>query len=76
MKFDSWSTDALRGYIVMLSEFLSGSLHEDPLRQTYHDRLTLAKAELKVRDDAEAGKQTSVLFPRETVTAKEPDASS
>ena len=76
MKFDSWSTDALRGYIVMLGEFLSGSLQEDPLRNSYNDRLSSAKAELKVREDADAGKQTSVRFPRETVTVEEPDVES
>lgn len=76
MRFDGWSTEALRGYVVMLGEFLSGSMYEDPLRESYVTRLGDARQELKVREDADAGKRTSVAFPREIIAKEEPDATS
>lgn len=71
--YDNWSIEALRGYVVMMGEFLSGSMHEDPTRDAYVNRLSQASAALKVREDEEAGKKTSVAFPAETVTRDEED---
>lgn len=77
MKFDGWSTEALRGYVVMLGEFMSGSMQEDPQRAAYVDRLSSAQRELKAREDAESGRKASVAFPtREVVVKEEPDATS
>lgn len=70
--FDAWSTDALRGYVVMLGEFMSGSMQEDSLREGYCNRLELARAELRVRDADETNKR-SIAFPAETVSRDEPD---
>ena len=70
--FDSWSTDALRGYVVMIGEFLSGSMQEDPGREAYVNRLASAKVELKFREDEETNKKVSVAFPSEKVTTEEP----
>ena len=69
--FDAWSTDALRGYVVMLGEFMSGSMQEDSLREGYCNRLELAKAELRSRDADDQGKR-SIAFPAETVSHDEP----
>ena len=72
MKFNGWSTEALRGYIIMLGEFMSGSMQEEPQRAAYADRLDSAQRELKVREDSEAGRRTSVAFPAESTT-REPE---
>lgn len=72
MKFDGWSTEALKGYVVMLGEFMSGSMMEEPQREGYVQRLGDAHRELKLREDAEAGKKVSVAFPTESVTQEEP----
>lgn len=52
--YDSWSTEALNGYIVMMEGFLSGSMQaqEDQVRRTYAERLTAAKQELVVRNSS------------------------
>ena len=76
MKFDGWSTEALRGYVVMLGEFMSGSMLEEPQREGYVRRLGEAEHELKLREDAEAGKKVSVAFPSESVTQGEPTGTS
>ncbi len=70
--FDGWSDDALRGYVVMLGEFLLGSTQEDPGREVYVTRLASACTELKVRDDEESGKKASIAFPGEKVSNEEP----
>jgi hypothetical protein len=71
--FDAWSTDALRGYIVMLGEFLSGSMQEEPQREAYARRLSDARLELAARESEETGPRASVAFPRESTTREEPD---
>lgn len=76
MKFDGWSTEALRGYVVMLGEFMSGSMMEEPQREGYVHRLSDAHRELKLREDADAGKKVSVAFPAESVTQGEPTGTS
>ena len=74
--YDSWSIEALRGYVVMMGEFLSGSMHEDPTREAYVNRLSQARSALKIREDEESSKKTSVAFPAETVTRDEEDVPS
>lgn len=76
MKFDGWSTEALRGYVVMLGEFMSGSMMEEPQREGYVSRLDDAHRELKLREDAEVGKKVSVAFPTESVSQEEPTGTS
>lgn len=72
VKFDGWSTEALRGYVVMLGEFLSGSMQEEPQRQQYVDRLASARVELKHREGMESGKKVKVFFTEEETKADEP----
>lgn len=72
VKFDGWSTEALRGYVVILGEFLSGSMQEEPQRQRYVDRLASAWVELKHREDVESGKKVKVFFTEEETKVDEP----
>lgn len=65
--FDAWSTEALRGYLVMLGDFLSGSMQEDPGRAGYVQRLELARKELDRRERAVAGITSQVVFSVEGV---------
>lgn len=70
-KFDGWSVEALRGYVVMLGEFLSGSMQDEPQRQQYVDRLTSARIELKHREGMESGKKVKVFFDEEETKVDE-----
>lgn len=74
--YDSWSIEALRAYVVMMGEFLSGSMYEEPTRETYVRRQSDAAMALKFREQEELGKKTSVAFPVETVTQDEEGVSS
>lgn len=74
--YDSWSIEALRAYVVMMGEFLSGSMYEEPTREAYANRLSQASAALKIREGEESGKKTSVAFPGETVMRDEEDVPS
>ena len=63
--YDSWSIEALRGYVVMMGEFLAGNMHEEPTRETYVNRLEQAKATLATREAAlaeEAAKKAQASF--------------
>lgn len=62
--YDSWSIEALRAYVLMTSEFLSGSVHEE-MRDAYSKRYTQASSALKIREDEQSGLKTSVAFPSE-----------
>jgi hypothetical protein len=68
LKFDGWSTEALKGYVVMLGEFMSGSILEELQRENYVMRLSDAKRELKLRDDADVDKKTSIAFSSENLS--------
>lgn len=72
VKFGGWSTEALRGYVVILSEFLSGSIQEEPQYQQYVDRLASARVELRHRESMESGKKMKVFFVEEETKADEP----
>lgn len=50
MKFSELSDDALRGFILMQQDFLSGSMYEDPLRSASNTRLEKAINELASRE--------------------------
>lgn len=65
--YDAWTTEAIRGYIVMMSDFLSGSMQEEPGRQAYVNRLGQARAALLEREKSDSGIKTSIAFPKETV---------
>ena len=74
--YDSWSIEALRAYVLMMSEFLSGSVHEDTVNEAYVNRHSQASTALKIREDVEINKRNSVAFPSETVTTKDENDSS
>ena len=71
--YDSWSIEALRAYVLMMGEFLSGSMHEEPTRETYVNRQSQASAALKIREDEASGRKISIAFPTETVSHKDED---
>lgn len=62
MKFDTWSIEALRGYVVMTTEFLSGSIQEEN-KSMYETRLGEACVELASRDAKETTKVVSEIAP-------------
>ncbi len=65
MKFNKWSAEALRGYIITMDEFLSGSMYEESQQQRKlcADRLDAARLELAGRSAPLAGRRTLVAFP-------------
>lgn len=65
--FDAWSDEALRGYLVMLGDFLSGSMQEDPGRAGYVERLERARLELDRRARLASGTTSRVAFSAEGV---------
>jgi hypothetical protein len=72
-KFDSWSTEALRGYVVMIEQILSIQ-HEENTHDMYVERLTSVKTTLEIREREELGKKTSISFRENIVTTPEENA--
>ena len=50
-EFSNWGIDALRGYVIMRTEFLSGSMYEDPLRELYSKKLEIARKRLQLMEE-------------------------
>lgn len=64
--YDSWSVEALRAYVIMIGEFMSGSMQEDPLRNAYAEKLAHVSDVLAARERETTTTKVVVAFPSET----------